>query len=74
VALKYEQIEQLLQILENFFNFNEWEAPEHLFELVVQSCLLPSLESDFRSSSLLEMSKNSNIYNRQLSTIHIKTS
>jgi hypothetical protein len=36
----------------------DWEAPKEIKDLILESSLLPTLESAFRSGSLLEMAKD----------------
>ena len=46
-----------MNILKNMIKSKDWEAPEEIRNLILESALLPTLESAFRSGSLLEMAK-----------------
>jgi hypothetical protein len=62
--IRGEQLQSLLEIVGNFFDFS-WKLgvglSERLKSMVLESSLLPLLESAFRSASLLEMSKESEL-------------
>jgi hypothetical protein len=47
----------LIGILETFLDFKDWNPPKRLLESICASALLPILETNFRSGSLLEMGK-----------------
>jgi len=57
-----EQLQSLLAILETFLDFNDWKPPKKFSDLVCTSALLPLIEAAFRSGSLLDMSKDSELF------------
>ena len=57
-----EQLQSLLGILETFLDFNDWKPPKKFSDLVCTSALLPLIEAAFRSGSLLDMSKDSELF------------
>ncbi|WP_210131856.1 hypothetical protein [Staphylococcus sp. GDK8D30P] len=44
--------------MKNVIKSKDWKAPAAIKELILESALLPTLESAFRSGSLLEMAKD----------------
>ena len=64
---KNEQLKSLLTIFETFLDFKNWKVPQKLMELICSSALLPLLESAFRSGSLLEVSKEADLFFTYLS-------
>ena len=57
-----EQLQSLLNILETFLDFNDWKSPKRFYDLLACSALLPLIESAFRSGSLLDMSKDAELF------------
>lgn len=57
-----EQLQSLLGILETFLDFNDWKPPKKFSDLVCTSALLPLIEAAFRSGSLLDMSKDAELF------------
>jgi hypothetical protein len=64
---KSQQLQSLLAILETFLDFKDWKPPQKLLEILNTSALLPLLEAAFRSGSLLDMSKEAELYTTYLS-------
>ncbi|CAD8207678.1 unnamed protein product [Paramecium octaurelia] len=60
--VRSEQLKSLLEIIRNFFNYDNWHLNQELSqiinEMIFESALLSLLEAAFRSGSLLEMSKD----------------
>ncbi|CAD8118277.1 unnamed protein product [Paramecium sonneborni] len=60
--VRSEQLKSLLEIIRNFFNYDNWhlnqELSKRINEMIFESALLSLLEAAFRSGSLLEMSKD----------------
>lgn len=54
---KNAQIANIINILKHFIRAKEWVAPPEIKQLILESALLPTLESALRSGSLLEMAK-----------------
>ncbi len=44
--------------MKNVIKSKDWQAPEAIRSLILESALLPTLESAFRSGSLLDMAKD----------------
>ena len=61
-----EQIKVLIDICTGFFNSDEWTAPEDMIDDILESALLPILESAFRNGSILEISKEAETYHSYL--------
>ena len=57
-----EQLQSLLGILETFLDFNDWKPPKKFYDIVCTSALLPLIEAAFRSGSLLDMSKDADLF------------
>lgn len=57
-----EQLQSLLMILETFLDFKDWKPPRKLLNILCGSALLPLLEASLRSGSLLEISKESELF------------
>ena len=64
-----EQIKILLDIVCNFFTSQEWQADQELTESILQSPLLPLLESAFRNGSWLDMAKEAPLYHSYMGKI-----
>ncbi|CAD8130008.1 unnamed protein product [Paramecium sonneborni] len=60
--VRSQQQKSLLEIIKNFFNYENWhlnsELPKRINEMIFESALLSLLEAAFRSCLLLEMSKD----------------
>ncbi|MFN9953952.1 MAG: hypothetical protein ACK55I_12710 [bacterium] len=52
----------LIDIVTHLFASSEWEAPPSLVDQLLQSSLLPILESAFRNGSFLDMAKEAPMY------------
>lgn len=67
------QLISLLGIVESFFDFQHWHPSEALLnklqKTLFESALLPLLESAFRSGSLLEISKEFDLYHSFLKIV-----
>jgi len=46
----------------NFFNSTEWKADKEVLNIILESPLLPLLESAFRNGSWLDMAKEAAVY------------
>lgn len=57
-----EQIKILVDICCNFFTSKEWSADREVLEIILESPLLPLLESAFRNGSWLDMAKEAPVY------------
>ena len=57
-----EQIRVLIDILSGFIDSDEWKASEEMLDELLESALLPILESALRNSSFLELSKEAELY------------
>lgn len=44
--------------MKNVIKSRDWQAPLEIKNLILESAMLPTLESAFRSGSLLEMAKD----------------
>ncbi|CAK77506.1 unnamed protein product (macronuclear) [Paramecium tetraurelia] len=70
---KSQQLIGLLGIVESFFDFQHWHPSEELLHklknTLFESALLPLLESAFRSGSLLEISKEFELYCKYLKIV-----
>ncbi|CAD8160802.1 unnamed protein product [Paramecium pentaurelia] len=70
---KSQQLIGLLGIVESFFDFQHWHPTEELLHklknTLFESALLPLLESAFRSGSLLEISKEFDLYCKYLKIV-----
>ena len=64
--LRNDQIKILIDILINFFKSKEWQAGEEVSEIILESPLLPLLESAFRNGSWLDMAKEYEVYHSYL--------
>ena len=47
----------------------EWKADESVLETLLESSLLPLLESSFRNGSWLDMAKDSHVYHSYLGNL-----
>jgi len=56
------QIANIVNILKYIIKGKDWEAPEVVKQLFLESSLLPILEAAFRNGSLLEMAKENDLY------------
>ncbi len=54
---KSQQAANIVNILKNMIKSKDWEAPEQIKNMLLESALLPTLEAAFRSGSLLEIAK-----------------
>ena len=61
-----DQIKVLIDIISGFINSKSWTAPVELLEEVMESALMPILESALRNSSFLELSKEAEVYHSYL--------
>lgn len=66
-----EQLQSLISILETYMDFRDWQPPKKLLEIICTSALLPLLESTFRSGSLLDMSKDADLFFCQLRLVRV---
>ena len=57
-----EQVRVLIEILSGFVDSEEWKAGEEMLEELLESALLPIIESALRNSSFLELSKEADLY------------
>lgn len=64
-----EQIKNLVDIFTNFLNTKQWKANENVEIIILESPLLPLLESAFRNGSWLDMAKESEVYHSYLGKI-----
>jgi len=48
--------------LTNFLTSKEWKADEEVLTIILESPLMPLLESSFRNGSWLDMAKESAVY------------
>ena len=55
-----------MDICSNFINCKEWKAGEEVLEILLESALLPLLESAFRNGSWLDMAKENEVYHSYL--------
>jgi hypothetical protein len=55
---KSAQAANIVNILKNVIKSKDWQAPIAIKNMILESALLPTLESAFRSGSLLEMAKD----------------
>lgn len=60
--LRNEQIKNLVDICSNFIASKEWRASEEVQAIILESALLPLLESAFRNGSWLDMAKEHDVY------------
>jgi len=56
------QVVILLKVLTHFFNAPNFDVTQSMMETFLQSVLLPCLESAYRGGTLLELSKDSELY------------
>ena len=56
------QIVCIIKLLKNFFNIPNFEMNENLMKIFLESPILPCLESAYRGGTLLELSKDSELY------------
>ena len=61
-----EQIKNLIDICSNFIISKEWTATEEVLNIILESALMPLLESAFRNGSWLDMAKENEIYHSYL--------
>jgi hypothetical protein len=54
---KSQQAANIVNILKNMIKSKDWQAPEQIKDMLLESALLPTLEAAFRSGSLLEIAK-----------------
>ncbi len=64
--LRNDQIKNLIDICSNFINSKEWVAGSDVSDIILESALLPLLESAFRNGSWLEMAKENEVYHSYL--------
>ncbi len=64
--LRNEQIKNLIDICSNFINCKDWKASDEVSNIVMESALLPLLESAFRNGSWLDMAKEHEVYHSYL--------
>lgn len=57
-----DQIKILVDICCNFFTSKEWTADKEVLQIILESSLLPLLESAFRNGSWLDMAKEAPVY------------
>lgn len=69
--LRNDQIKNLIDICSNFINCKEWKAGDEVLDIILESALLPLLESAFRNGSWLEMAKENEVYHSYLGKIEI---
>ena len=62
--LRNDQIKNLIDICSNFINCKEWKAGDEVLDIILESALLPLLESAFRNGSWLEMAKENEVCDR----------
>lgn len=67
--LRNEQIKNLIDICSNFINCKEWKATEEVLNIILESPLLPLLESAFRNGSWLDMAKEHEVYHSYLGNL-----
>jgi hypothetical protein len=61
-----DQIKVLIDIICGFIGSKSWKAPVDLLDEILESALLPILESALRNSSFLELSKEAEVYHSYL--------
>ena len=61
-----DQIKVLIDILCGFIGSKSWKAPVDMLDEILESALLPILESALRNSSFLELSKEAEVYHSYL--------
>lgn len=66
-----DQIKNMIDICSNFINCKEWKAGEEVLNIILESALLPLLESAFRNGSWLEMAKEYEVYHSYLGKLSI---
>jgi hypothetical protein len=64
--LRNDQIKNLIDICASFISCKEWKATDELTNIILESALLPLLESAFRNGSWLEMAKEHEVYHSYL--------
>lgn len=64
--LRNEQIKNLVDICSSFVGCKEWTASTDVLSVVLESALLPLLESAFRNGSWLDMAKEHEVYHSYL--------
>jgi hypothetical protein len=67
--IRNDQIKNLIDICCNFINCKEWKAGSQVLDIILESALLPLLESAFRNGSWLEMAKEYEVYHSYLGKI-----
>ena len=60
------QIKILIDIVTNFLNPDQWEAPKEMLDEILESALMPILENAFRNGSFLEISKEAECFHSYL--------
>ena len=61
-----DQIKVLIDIVAGFIASKTWKAPIEMLDEILESALLPILESALRNSSFLELSKEAEVYHSYL--------
>jgi len=56
----------LIDIIAGFINSKAWKAPVEMLDEILDSALMPILESALRNSSFLELSKEAEVYHSYL--------
>ena len=56
------QVAMIIKLLSNFFNTNKFEMNDKLMNIFLESPILPCLESAYRGGTLLELSKDEELY------------
>jgi hypothetical protein len=64
-----EQILNIIGIIDNFLDFQNWSPPKRLLESIYSSALLPIIEAALRGGSLLEIGKDSEVFKAYLHLI-----
>lgn len=63
-----------MEILEKFLDFADWDPPQILLDCLLESCLLPLIETAFRSGSMIQMSKQIDLVSLYLKLVRILAS
>ena len=66
-----EQIKILVDICCNFFTSKEWQASPQVLSIILESPLVPLLESAFRNGSWLDMAKEAPVYHSYMGKCQI---
>jgi hypothetical protein len=64
--VRNDQIKNLIDICTNFLTSKEWKADTDVLDFILESPLMPLLESVFRNGSWLEMAKEHEVYHSYL--------